>query len=193
MTKLKIIIIIFLAVMLFFYAGLQATVILYPSFASVQKADAAMVLGYALKDGLVPDSWSESRLQKGIDLYKSGYVKKIVISGGQGSKDKIPVSVAMKKWIVDKGIPESDVLTEEKAHSTVENFELSKNIFETNGFENIIVVTNEFHYFRSYLIASNIIPEQFSVAPASTSLNAKKVIAYLKEPIAILRYWILKQ
>jgi uncharacterized SAM-binding protein YcdF (DUF218 family) len=175
------------------FLGLQIAVVVYPHEVRDQQADAALVLGYALNDEDEPDPWLEARLLTGKVLYDSNAVTHLIVSGGKGPRDGIPVSVAMKQWLVSRGIPAEAVLTEEEARSTVENFRYAKRIAQENGIEGMIVVTNDFHILRSVLMAKNILGEPVSFSTAPVPLDGKKVIAYIKEPIAILRYWLLGQ
>lgn len=121
----KPLIILFLIIILLLIT-LQFAVFFYPHFAIPRKSDSIVILGYALKDGLTPDNWLELRLKKGMELYNRGYSKTIIVSGGQGKKDKIPVSISMKRWLITNGIPESDIITEESSHSTDENFKYTQ-------------------------------------------------------------------
>lgn len=171
--------------------ALQIAVVVYPHGVQARQADAALVLGYALNDNDEPDPWLEARLQSGKSLYEQGTVTHLIVSGGKGPQDGIPVSVAMKQWLVARGIPEQAVLTEEEAHSTVENFQYAKRIVQENGFHSVIVTTNDFHVLRSVLMAKDILGEPVSFSTAPVPLGWKKVIAYMKEPIAILWYWFL--
>lgn len=215
--KLKIVLTVAGALVLLVLVGLQTAVVVYPSIAASRfaartaeapdqgaqleaaqlanerMADAVLVLGYAIENGARPDPWSEARLREGMRLYRSGAVGKIIVSGGQGPKDSVPVGMVMRQWLVDNGVPEADVFAETEAHSTVANFRFSKEIADANAIKHMIVTTNGFHLFRSFLIGREEMPDALLFVSADIPMDTKKMIAYLKEPIAILRYWLLGQ
>lgn len=215
--KLKMALTVAGALVLLVLAGLQTAVVVYPCIAASQFAartadapdrgaqlevaqlahermtDAVLVLGYAIENGTQPDPWSEARLREGMQLYHSGAVGKIIVSGGQGPKDNVPVGMVMRQWLVENGVPEADVFAETEAHSTVENFRFSMEIAEANAIKHMIVTTNDFHLFRSFLIGREVMPDALLFVSADIPMDMKKMVAYLKEPIAILRYWLLGQ
>lgn len=63
---------------------------------------------------------------------------------------------------------------------------------QKNNFNTIIIVTSDFHSLRSMVIANEWFG-QFTNAPAATPLNGKKIVAYVKETLAIIKYLALKQ
>lgn len=114
-----------------------------------------------LESGLIGDKVPpllKSRLDKGIEIYKQQLSKgnhtKIVVSGGQGSDEIIPEAVAMKKYLVSQGIPELDILVEDKSTTTYENMKFSKNIMNNISKNySCIFVSNNYHVFRASIYA----------------------------------------
>ncbi|WP_207745006.1 YdcF family protein [Paraclostridium bifermentans] len=119
--------------------------------------DYVIVLGSDLIEDKIPPLL-KSRLDKGIEIYSQQLAKgnytKIVVSGGQGSDELVPEAVAMKKYLVSQGIPELDILVEDKSTTTYENISLSKNIMN-NISKNFscIFVSNNYHVFRASIYA----------------------------------------
>ena len=79
----------------------------------------------------------------------------VVVSGGQGRRELISEAEAMKRYLVQNGIDERRIIKEDKSTSTMENFKFSKEILMDMGItcDSITVVTNDFHMFRSKLLA----------------------------------------
>lgn len=103
-------------------------------------------------------SWTLwERMQKGLDYLEKHPTVKVVVSGGQGPGEGIPEAEGMRRFLVDQGINEERILKEELSTSTMENFRFSKVILEQQpGFQNseeVAVITNEFHLFRSKILA----------------------------------------
>lgn len=167
---------------------LQASIVTAPHFISNPgKSDAIIILGHALKDGYNPASWLESRLEKGLELYNAGYADYIIVSGGKGPTDNIPVSTAMKNWLVKQGIPSGIILEEDKAHSTYENIEYSKKLLAQIDAHSTIIVTSDFHLFRSVLIARNELANTSSCHSFSDNFP-EKLLAYIREALAVIKY-----
>ncbi len=88
-----------------------------------------------------------------------------VLSGGQGEDEHISEALAMRNWLVDRGIDEKRLFVEDKSTSTKENLLFSKEIIEKNGLcPKITIITNEFHQYRAGLIAKNIGMEAYSIS-----------------------------
>ncbi|TYQ15331.1 UNVERIFIED_CONTAM: uncharacterized SAM-binding protein YcdF (DUF218 family) [Acetivibrio alkalicellulosi] len=192
MSNVKKSIIIFTLFLLCAFIVLHILVVSSSSFQEPEKSDSILVLGYGLIDGEYPDEWLEYRLKKGLELYNNGYGKYIIVSGGKGPKDNIPVAYAMKKWLVDKGVPVENILVEDKAINTYENIVFSKSLMELNDIKSVVVVTSDFHIFRSMLISRNHL-ENVSGASSHSEGFIKKTLSYIREDIAVLKYLIFKK
>lgn len=78
-----------------------------------------------------------------------------VMSGGQGNGEELPEAEAMKKYLVEKGIPASRIFEESKSVNTNENLKFSKKIIDEKEKREpytIAVVTNNFHVYRAMSI-----------------------------------------
>ncbi len=187
-------IIMFMPIILFFiiYLCLLFICIIKSDQYTPEKSDAIIVLGYGLDENQLPSEYLEARLQTALDLYNEGYAKNIIVTGGIGPKDTMPVAVAMKKWFLDKGVPSELVITEMHANNTYENFVYSKKICEERNFDKVIVVTNDFHMFRSMLMSKEFFSNA-SGSSASVPLSFEKIGMYLKEPLSILKYGLINK
>ena len=124
--------------------------------------DAIIVLGAGV-NGETPSAALRSRIDAAAE-YIYGYCAEgvpVVLSGGQGNGENISEAEAMYRALMDHRlrVPEKNVnfLLEDGSTSTAENFRYSKEILNRHGVETetavIAVVTNDFHAFRSHLIA----------------------------------------
>lgn len=173
---------------LFFYLLLQVF-FKGNSFKPVS-SDAIVVLGHALDYYHEPSDWLTARLEKALYLYNNDYAGKIIVSGGVGPRDSIPVSQGMKWWLVNRGVPYESILMESSANNTYENLKYSKSIAYHHDISSIIVVTNDFHMYRSMYIA-NMFFDNVSGSPAFAKFNFNKALAYMKEPLSIIKYTIV--
>ena len=93
---------------------------------------------------------SAERLTEAIRLYQNKKAKKILFTGGSGILFSYePESILAKKFLVQMGIKEEDILLEEKSRNTFENAFYSKEILEKYSFQKIILITSAFHMKRA--------------------------------------------
>jgi uncharacterized SAM-binding protein YcdF (DUF218 family) len=94
------------------------------------------------------------RITQALQLYRMGKIKKILITGGQGLNPTNPYSEAelLKRFLVMTGMPETDILIEEKSVNTRENALFTKEFLEKNGIatdQEFVLITSAFHMPRS--------------------------------------------
>ncbi len=113
--------------------------------------NALIVLGGILRHGYQLSDAVKRRLNIAIKVYKNQNNKpKIIVSGGMIRKQELTEAEAMKKYLLEKGINENDIIEENNSKNTLENFKFSKKkLDELKISENIAFVTNNFHILRS--------------------------------------------
>ena len=116
-----------------------------------------VVLGGGLL-GDKPGNVLEGRLDKGIEYLNTHKNTKVICSGGQGVGEEVPESVAMKNYLISKGIKKDRILLEERSKSTIENLVYSREILEKLNAQNdkIIIVTSSFNILRVRMIANDL-------------------------------------
>lgn len=72
----------------------------------------------------------------------------VICTGGQGSGEDITEALAMKRYLVDKGIDENRIIMEDKSTSTYENLKFAMEIIGDKE-ARIAIVTNNFHVYRA--------------------------------------------
>ena len=153
------------------------------------KADVAIVLGAAVW-GDQPSPGLRERLDKSFWLYLEGYVPKILVSGGLGSGKPISEADAMKQYLLEKGVPNEAILSEDQSHDTFQNLTNSKRIMEQHQLQSALIVSHEFHLARAMDIAKTIGLHADPVLVESKVLflpyyYAREVLAYT--------YWLLSK
>ncbi len=127
---------------------------------NIKDADCIIVLGCQVKDNGEPSSMLGDRLKRGIDLYKSGAAPKIIMSGDHGQKGYDEVNT-MKQVAVDAGIPSEDIFMDHAGFSTYESMYRTKEVFKA---DKIIIVTQEYHLYRSLYIADKLGLDAYGVS-----------------------------
>ena len=137
---------------------------------SLADTDCAVILGAGVRNG-EPTPMLKDRLLTGIDLYKSGAVKKLIVSGDHGSKDYDEVNI-MKSFAVDNGVPDEDIFMDHAGFSTYETVYRAKEIFEA---DNIIIVSQKYHLYRALYIAEKLDVKAVGVSADLRTYSGQKM------------------
>lgn len=150
------------------YAAFQAVSIWrYGSVDEKRPADVAVVLGAGTYDGEVSPVYQE-RINHGIWLYENGYVEKLILTGGYGEGSSISDAAAAGRYAVSAGVPETDILLEERSTITQENLLYAKELMDEAGYETALIVSDPLHMKRAMLLAKDTGLEAYS-SPTPTS------------------------
>ena len=148
------------------------------SFSTVDqkcRADVAVILGAAVYDD-EPSPVYRERINHGITLYNEGYVDRIIVTGGAPDGSEVSEAEVAKLYLLEQGIPEAAVLTENTSTITQENLENSRVIMDENDFETAIIVSDPLHMKRAMLLAEDAGIKAYSSPTPSTryvSLSTK--------------------
>ena len=126
----------------------------------IEDVDCIIVLGCKVKDDGSPSHMLEDRLKMGVNVYNLGAPDKIIMSGDHGREHYDEVN-AMKKYAVDNGVPSQNVFMDHAGFSTYESMYRAKEIF---GAEKVVIVTQEYHLYRSLYIAEKLGLDAYGVA-----------------------------
>jgi uncharacterized SAM-binding protein YcdF (DUF218 family) len=150
-----------------------------------------IVLGCRLY-GDVPSPALVHRLEHALNLYELGLTDNVIVSGSMGPGETVTEAYAMKMYLVERGIPRERVYMEDESYSTYENLLYSQMIMQEQGFETALIVSSDFHIFRSLLIA-RMLGITASGAPASfPPVPGLRTRYVLREIPAIYREIILR-
>jgi uncharacterized SAM-binding protein YcdF (DUF218 family) len=127
----------------------------YSKTVSGAPADAAVVLGAAVWGAEASPVFKE-RINHGIDLYQKGQVRKLIFTGGQGNRGEPTESSAARQYAMEHGVPASDILIEEKSHTTYENILYSKQIADAHGVRTVLIVSDPLHMKRAVSMATDV-------------------------------------
>ncbi|MCP4425513.1 MAG: YdcF family protein [Chloroflexi bacterium] len=108
-------------------------------------ADVAIVMGSIPRKAL-------PRVQKVVQLYHQGLVKKLILSGKPSHGD-LNEARWMYQEAFKRGVLEEDMILEEEATNCKENMLFSRPIIEKNQFQSVIIIQQEFSQVRGFLTA----------------------------------------
>lgn len=151
----------------------------YANVDETRTADVAIILGAAAFDDGISPVFRE-RINHGIWLYKNGYVKKIIISGGYGEGNQYSDAYIGYLYAIEQGVPGEDILLEEQSTITEENLKNAKVIMDNNGFTSALIVSDPLHMKRAMLLTKDAGIDGYS-APTTTTkyVSLKTKIPFL--------------
>ncbi|MFP2904746.1 vancomycin high temperature exclusion protein [Pyxidicoccus sp. 3LFB2] len=124
------------------------------------EAPVAVVFGAGLARGAVPSPVLAQRLDAAIALWKQGKVQAVLVSGDQ-SKPFHNETRAMRRYLLERGVPEAVVQEDEAGLSTYDSCLRAYTVF---GAKRALLVTQRFHLSRALFIANSVGIDAWGVA-----------------------------
>ncbi|MBI2798597.1 YdcF family protein [Candidatus Saccharibacteria bacterium] len=124
---------------------------------NLQKADAIVVIS---------GGRTTARAQKGIQLFKDGYGKKLILSGA-ALDDGPSNALAMRDQALSAGIADQDILIDEAAQDTYQNAIDSKHILDQLDARSLILVTSPYHQRRADMTFRAVLGPAYKVIGVS--------------------------
>lgn len=116
----------------------------------VPEASVALVLGAGLNRDGTPGLVLRDRVRTAVELYFSGKVDKILMSGDNTSENYDEPG-AMQEFALSLGVPETDIVLDFAGRRTYDSCYRAGAIF---GLDQIIVVTQAFHLPRAVFLCN---------------------------------------
>ena len=128
------------------------------------------------------------RLDAAFFYLKHSPQTKVIVSGGRGPGEDISEAEAMSGYLMKHGVPKEKIFLENRSTSTRENLRFSRKYADAEK-DRVGIVTNDFHIYRSSLIARQEGYENIIMIPAGS--NPVFQINYLvREFFAVVRTWM---
>lgn len=131
----------------------EAIIILWGS-QTAGKADYVIVLG-AKVNGTNPSLSLKARLDTAVEYLLKYPESKVIVSGGKGPDEGISEAECMYRYLIEKGIAPERIVMEDQSTSTKENLEFSGEFLDRKK-DSVVLITNDFHVFRSVRIARKL-------------------------------------
>lgn len=153
-----------------------------------------VILGCQVKE-TGPSVLLRDRLDKALAYLEDNPGLMVVVSGGQGPDEPTTEARAMADYLMDHGVAEEDILLEEESHNTAQNFQYTYQLLEENGYNpeqtQIVVVSNGFHLTRARMLAERAGFGEISTLAAPSSHLASRLSMYIREPLALVKSFLL--
>jgi len=153
--------------------------------------DVVFVLGAGLRDDRILPNL-EARLNQALYYFEQNPAAKFIVCGGYGADQTISEARAMADFLVAGGIPYEQIILEDASTNTYENFAFALSLLNNyfpDGFTSVII-TNNFHIYRSGYIARHleIRPNHFGAPTPIRSMGG----SYAREILAVINTWLFQ-
>jgi uncharacterized SAM-binding protein YcdF (DUF218 family) len=151
----------------------------YRNTTSDVHADAAIVLGAAVWGNQLSPVFRE-RVNHAINLYRSGRVRKLIFTGGQGNPGEQAESFAARQYARQSGVPAGDIFIEDRSHTTYENLLYAKSVADDHGLKKVLIVSDPLHMKRAMVMAGEMGMEAYpSPTPTTRYQSVKSQVGLL--------------
>ena len=143
----------------FYFSSLVLSFVIYTVFIQIMphrmNFDYVIIHGCGLAGGERMTKLLSNRVDKAIQIWRKCRRKPILIpSGGRGDDEKLSEAEAMKRYLLEHGIPEECILPEDRSKTTRENLLYSKEIIDARpGRKRTALVSSNYHVYRCLRLA----------------------------------------
>lgn len=123
---------------------------IYTSTEQIPVRPVALVLGTAPVFNGHPNPFFTRRMDAAAALYRSGKVRKLLVSGDNSRADYDEPG-AMRVALISRGIPQADVVVDDAGFRTLDSVVRARRVF---GVTECTIVTDDFHLPRALYIAT---------------------------------------
>jgi uncharacterized SAM-binding protein YcdF (DUF218 family) len=120
-----------------------------------RRSDCIIVLGAAVQRD-TPSPVFEERLRHAVYLYQNGFAQKIILTGGFGEGAEHSESAVGSSFIRRLGVPDTDILTEERSHTTRRNLAEATDLMKSHRLRSAIIVSDPDHMKRAMMMAKDL-------------------------------------
>jgi len=130
---------------------------------NLHAADLAVVLGNKVQPDGRPSLMLKARLDHTVDLYRLGYFKRILVSGGHG-REGYDEPIVMREYLETQGIPHGAIIEDNDGYTTWMTARNTSRILSAHHLQSVLVISQYFHMSRCRLALS-----KFGITPIYTS------------------------
>lgn len=153
----------------------------------VGDSDVIIVLGAQVKADGTPSVALERRLTAALESYQADR-QLIIVCGAQGSNEPRAEGDVMRDWLIEKGVPEDDVVAETASFNTRENLTYARAIMQHRGLEEALVVTSDYHVARALALCRQV--GISAVGKGSPSKPEYFIKNHFREGLSWIKFWL---
>jgi vancomycin permeability regulator SanA len=142
----------FLYPTLLFWFTLHTAYIIFDGITDKGKtADIALILGNKVNEDGTLSRGLAHRMQCGLELYKAGRFKKIIVSGGKGKEGHFEGD-KMREFLLQNGVPDSIIIVDNEGFNTRASMKNTLLLRKKLHFNSVLVISQYFHLTRSKML-----------------------------------------
>ena len=154
-----------------------------------RKFEYACVPGAAVWSHGKPSPIFEGRIRKAFELYKKGYIKQIILTGGN-APGEISESEAAYNYLRNLDVPKNNLRLETKSSTTTLQMKfLSREYYKKKNSKPILIVSDGFHLTRIVQIARFFNMNVVGVSSEYAMSFDKSIFYRARESVALLLFW----
>lgn len=128
----------------------RASGIIYDDLSEVPERPVGLVLGTSQRTvGGGTNAFFSTRMEAAARLYKSGKVRKLIVSGDNGDP-RYNETADMREYLIRLGVPREDIVEDFAGFRTLDSVVRAKTVF---GIDKLIIISQDFHLPRAIFIA----------------------------------------
>lgn len=119
----------------------------------------------------------------------------VVACGGQGADEPESEARAIADYLTENGVSKRNILLDEDSHNTHQNLENAAKLLSENDLDpaqtQVVVVSNGFHLTRARMLAQRCGFDEVSTLAAPESHLPSRLKMYLREPLALVKSFMV--
>jgi vancomycin permeability regulator SanA len=118
---------------------------------NIHQSDVAVILGNHVAPNGQPSARLQARLDRAVELYRQGIFQNTIVSGGIDASGT-DEAAAMKRYLVDRGLPSSKIVVDSAGNNTYLTAQNTSTIMTDRQWHSAIVISQYFHIPRTRAI-----------------------------------------
>ena len=188
--SILVMLLLYLSVFVYTYKFIESGVTYKLTYSESSPAEVAVILGAAVWKYNKPSTILKLRIDKGLQLYSQGIVKKLQLTGSNAPGELPEADVAFY-YLMEKKVNPADIRIESESRSTLDQISYIKNVLiEKSGFQKIVVISDAFHLPRVKELAEfyNL---NLDVVKSDLNLAEDSVLYYnFREVVGLINFWM---
>lgn len=163
---------------------------LYTDVDSIPEYEVGLLLGTTpqTRVGHKQNRFFKYRIEATESLFKSGKIKKILISGDNNSLDGINEVQSMKDSLVCLGIPEDCFILDGHGYRTLDAVVRASEVY---GYNSYIVISQPFHNERAIYLAEHLTESHNIIGyNAKDVISSMAMLIYIREYLARVKVFV---
>lgn len=150
-----------------------AAVLVWEHNDQARPTGAIVVLGAAQYVGR-PSPVLRARLDHAIELWRRDLAPIMIVTGGTGTGDTTSEAAVSKRYVVQHGVPASQVLLESEGRTTSQSMEGVTSLMEERGRRDVLLVSDPFHMLRLTILARRHGLEPYASPTPTSPITANR-------------------